>query len=671
MKVFRKMHPEKFGDVSDEDDEAMLKTLELLMDADDDNSEKTKIAECSSSSKITNCTPSTSKNNSFERALNNIDTEQCRIEEKENKSVTNTSSLLHSGETDSEDEEDNKYSFEATYSESGKALKKLINHKTEEKIIPEKRTFNRFSSWQKSPMLSSGISKFFEDNKDTILGMRLMDGSGDEATLSVDNVQKVMILGASKDLGFCKARKKSGDPCKAFVNKNHCEYCIYHIQQEYKKCSRRSELQPMTPRNGLIDIRNKVLGKNEVFYAGKSFSAIPAKRNVKQLQKDDKTLKSLFGNMASTSSVSTRFGSLVTSSVSPSSQKSSQVLPTAKQLPQALPNAQKTFSESSANSQMLAAQKSTRFLSSGSSKVLQSRRQIEADAKRLEALNEGADSNGPMPAHKISTPNSPSDFEKLSTGVPLIGRPQLSCDGDGKIDLGIDLLVSPRLMRKEQAKMKALKYIKQHGPLKKTNPNSIKKDEKSKKRKFEETDSNASALGTPETSTAEPKGFKSSRFKEMMNAESKHTALIKANEEKVQDEYFDKLEKKESLELKMLETFKISCKAVRCLKCKYTALSASERCKVERHPLKVQDAMKRFFKCGNCNNRTVSLDIIPLHSCGNCSGSNWIRAPMLRESKKTNLNVQPLSIRGDEETFIGSVANEGNINLLVPDTVSK
>jgi hypothetical protein len=29
--------------------------------------------------------------------------------------------------------------------------------------------------------------------------------SGDEATLSVDNAQRVLILGTSKDLGICKA----------------------------------------------------------------------------------------------------------------------------------------------------------------------------------------------------------------------------------------------------------------------------------------------------------------------------------------------------------------------------------------------------------------------------------------------------------------------------------
>ena len=60
--------------------------------------------------------------------------------------------------------------------------------------------------------------------------------------------------------------------------------------------------------------------------------------------------------------------------------------------------------------------------------------------------------------------------------------------------------------------------------------------------------------------------MKSSKFLELLKAKSRHTELLAASEERAEEEYFDKLEQKERLELKMLETFKISCKAVRCLK---------------------------------------------------------------------------------------------------------
>ncbi|KAL1140574.1 hypothetical protein AAG570_000504 [Ranatra chinensis] len=115
-----------------------------------------------------------------------------------------------------------------------------------------------------------------------------------------------------------------------------------------------------------------------------------------------------------------------------------------------------------------------------------------------------------------------------------------------------------------------------------------------------------------------------------MNRPAVNEELVIHNETKRFDEYYEKMEKKEQMEEKMLNTFKIECKAVKCLECKYTWFSASEMCKSEGHPIKVVDAEKRFFKCGKCSNRTISLEIIPLISCRNCGSSNWLKAPMIR-----------------------------------------
>ena len=51
-----------------------------------------------------------------------------------------------------------------------------------------------------------------------------------------------------------------------------------------------------------------------------------------------------------------------------------------------------------------------------------------------------------------------------------------------------------------------------------------------------------------------------------MKATSKRTDLLEANEFLAQDQYFEKLEKKEQLELKMMETYKVPCKAIHCAK---------------------------------------------------------------------------------------------------------
>lgn len=115
----------------------------------------------------------------------------------------------------------------------------------------------------------------------------------DEACLSVDNPQKFMILGQSKDLGTCRTRKKNGDMCQSIVNLGVCEHCVYHVKQEYSKMSGRSELQSATAGRGLDALRNKVLGKSEVFYGGQSYLAVPAKKNPKLLAKDQKRLQML------------------------------------------------------------------------------------------------------------------------------------------------------------------------------------------------------------------------------------------------------------------------------------------------------------------------------------------------------------------------------------------
>jgi len=86
-------------------------------------------------------------------------------------------------------------------------------------------------------------------------------GSSDVACLTIDSSQKVMILGQSKDLGTCRATKKNGDKCTSVVNLTDCDYCIFHVKQEYGKMSRRSELQSATAGRGINELRNKVLGE--------------------------------------------------------------------------------------------------------------------------------------------------------------------------------------------------------------------------------------------------------------------------------------------------------------------------------------------------------------------------------------------------------------------------
>lgn len=51
-----------------------------------------------------------------------------------------------------------------------------------------------------------------------------------------------------------------------------------------------------------------------------------------------------------------------------------------------------------------------------------------------------------------------------------------------------------------------------------------------------------------------------------MNTQSSHENLIQLAADMEEQNYFNKMEKKEQLEEKMLTTYKVPCKAVSCLK---------------------------------------------------------------------------------------------------------
>lgn len=245
----------------------------------------------------------------------------------------------------------------------------------------------------------------------------------------------------------------------------------------------------------------------------------------------------------------------------------------------------------------------------------------------------------------------------------LSSNPHLGIGSRGIIDL------SEPITKKQIniAKRNAVNWVKENGKIKPKDPNKVRlnkeeKLERGKKRPREPENDEKQEIKKP--------NVLSDKFKEMMQTKSTHTDLIEKSYEEEKDKYFNKLEMKEKLEEKMLTTYKIPCKAVKCLVCKYISFSASDMCKDQKHPLRVIDAVKRFFKCADCGNRTVSLDRIPSHSCIKCSSSNWIKAAMMDE-RKTNVSITALSIRGDEETYIGSMIKDANLNLLVPENDDK
>ncbi|XP_034940442.1 protein MCM10 homolog [Chelonus insularis] len=455
----------------------------------------------------------------------------------------------------------------------------------------------------------------------------------DQATLSVDKAQKIMILGNSKDLGRCKSKKKSGEACNNIVNISRCEYCLYHVKHEYNKASRRPDLgtDPMNRkfRNILSNSKPNTSGSGMYSQANhhNNMLLIPAKRNVKMEQKDSARLALLMGKTAEANDPP----------------KNTHVESNG-----ALKN--KINLEESTNSQ------------------------VKKDLDRLSKIRGstfGAVSANLSGKEKLFSPSLKSKStttEKKSTSFSLSNLPPIPKLGMGVKGNIIDFSEPITKKHINSAKANAIKWVKENGGIKQSNPNKIgqsreKKDairEVNKRRREEEE----------EEVKVEPKtkiNKISDEFKKLMEASSAHEDLIEKSKESDKEKYFKKLEAKERMEEKMINTFKVDCKAVTCLVCRYTSFSASEMCKEKKHPLRVIDAVKSFFKCSDCGNRTVSLDRLPSTSCKKCSSSNWVRTGMMDE-KKMKLPGPVLSIRGGEEKFIGSDIKDANLDLLVPIT---
>ncbi|CAG9863507.1 unnamed protein product [Phyllotreta striolata] len=499
---------------------------------------------------------------------------------------------------------------------------------------------NKFSMWTLSDLkddikticmyLFSGANEqLWKTSVGTVVGILNPDvlenkSKYDVASLSVNNAQKVMIFGQSKDFGTCKSTKKNGEKCTAIVNKSKCEYCIYHIKQEYQKCSIRSDIQSSFGGRGLTALRNKVLGKNEVFYAGKSYTAVPAKKSKKLEAKDNMRLTSLLE----------RNPVLETK------------IKTAKK--KAAPRLEVSAAQRLRDIQLLEKLREPSDLPAKTKfDGVQSAEVTVEDAKNLATsvlnkLKAKQQSNNPS-----NTQTEPTKLTHLTDHVPKLSG----------FDTGVVDLSKPIARRTDRAKEKAIRLVQKSGPIKKVDPNSTRGS--GVKRPIAEPELHPE----PKKPKTDSTSFQSERFKKIMAAASNHQDLVESRDEEEKEKYFKKLEMKENMEEKMINTHKVACKAVKCLQCKYVSFSASDRCKTERHNLKVFDAVKRFYKCGHCQNRTVCLEIVPLKACSNCGTAEWIKTGMMKEKLITSSHN--LSIRGGEQKNVNSDIIGANLDLLV------
>ena len=271
--------------------------------------------------------------------------------------------------------------------------------------------------------------------------------------------------------------------------------------------------------------------------------------------------------------------------------------------------------------------------------------------------------------------------KSLQFNSPKLGR---GLSKSGEFSLDISPSVKNNYMKSSQAK--ALAILKMKGnKLSKTDPNNLHRaknrtpdvkdkvmkrvrsdgDDDSQESDNENVSGNANKKRKTEPKTVLVFG-KEVKVEDLEAARNKTTSnqqLVNEAELEAVDNYFFKAEAKDAIEQKMLDTKSVKVKAVSCSICNYTDFKSSELCKQQGHRVKVVEATKRFFSCKDCKRRTISLDRLPKKTCDKCGGSNWERAGMIAERKGPKLEHEKLSVRGNEETFLGSTRGPVNLNI--------
>lgn len=374
-------------------------------------------------------------------------------------------------------------------------------------------------------LFKSAHKDLWKTNVGTAIGVlnpRILDRKDDkiEAAISVDNPQKVMILGQSKDLGRCRAKKANGETCDAVINKTDFDVCIFHMKKEYNNI-RRSEFQSAGIGLGLQQLRNKVLGKSEVFYAGQSFTASnAAKKSAKMIKKDHERLSSL----------SEYFTAPYNPNRSPAT----------------------TSIQRQSSSPTLTRPKPAGSAATHDSNINQRRK----DWERLKLL-QGTDKPEIILTAKKEEPiPTPSTYNTIPSKPNLSFTPKLSTGG-------LTFSVSTSSLKKnELLKQKAAEILKKK-PLEVSNPNLIKyRGTQAGKRKIEDEVASGNENKKVKVETEDEKKRKEF-IQRMMNATSSHANLAENREIEVREKALDSLEKKEAMEEKMANTMEVKVKKIK------------------------------------------------------------------------------------------------------------
>ncbi|XP_061815099.1 protein MCM10 homolog isoform X2 [Nerophis lumbriciformis] len=492
--------------------------------------------------------------------------------------------------------------------------------------------------------------------------MKQKDGY-DGVSLTVDHPQKVLLMGEAQDYGTCKAMKKNGDPCSQLVNMYECQYCQYHVKAQYKKMSsKRAELQSSFSGKAPNKVKGASLKErlcqDGFYYGGVSSAACAASLSAPKPNKPgQKTLDRFFvkGSARQAKTLGMQSGE-VSGCSSEFRSLMSAPTPGALQLKKHLAPAAVSKDPHGSPIQSISASDLLKQQKQKQRELLENRR------RRVEGLQASV-----LPKSRDSLLTSPKAAPVVpktsqSPATPTLGRGL--CKGEDVLffDSGPPAAPANSL---SATKMAALRKLRAKGmALEKEDPNGVKRkrtnsNEINTRVEQSLTSPNAESSGSDEPALKKKQEqlsyIHSEEFQKILNAKSRHGAVLEAAEYQLQERYFDVLVKKEQMEDKMRNIREMKCRAVSCKECKYTYFKPADRCVADNHPLHWHDAKKRFFKCP-CGQRAIALDRLPHKHCSNCGLFKWERDGMLKEKKGPKIGGELLLPRGEEHgKFLNSL----------------
>ncbi|KAL3316927.1 hypothetical protein Ciccas_004422 [Cichlidogyrus casuarinus] len=430
-----------------------------------------------------------------------------------------------------------------------------------------------------------------------------------EIAICVDNHQFVMVMGDSPDYAICCANNlSSGQQCFRVVNKSASKYCELHLKQAYMAASS-NRATFSAPSSSLFG--NKKKAKSDCFMIDNSWTALNSTslnaRNCSGIQLE-----------RSSSQEKMKPGEFVEKVLM------KKCTAGALNLKQTLEGKTKPgLDKTEAGSEV-------KRTEAGTFKSFFQQRSQENQVVDLGPAKEET--------KKLENIKTADEFMRWKASAIIRKKGGLDqSDKENKLKL-LNARIEENLKKARQKKSPLETVL---------GPNSDQA--KNRKRKPSNTEP---PVEKRQKSEVDEKVKRKAELMRQLDEGSKFSDLAAAASQEEENRLFDKLERRDEMEQKLLEMHEQECKVGVCKTCDYRAMHISKQCREEGHDIVYVKGVKRFFACKRCQNRTVSFDRYPKFPCTNCGGESFEKTGAIAERKGPKLASEMLSLRGTEQKFL-------------------